>query len=148
MKKLIYFLFLPLILGCSTKKKLPERDYSKAIIYVLPASVQNIFVEGEKNENTYFVLEKINDLKFRIYREKFEVKNNWIKSTNRYIFLEGKLYPLLFEYDNYFAITQNAQKYLEDYKNGIFEYTKKTTVRDHVYHVDFNIKGEVFYTGY
>lgn len=147
MKK-VGFLLLIFVAGCAAPKKITDKDYSNGIVYVLPGNVQKLLAQKNISDNTYYVLKKTNDLQFRIYQEEYNVLTNWIKNTNRYVSISGKLSPLLVEFDDYFANTETAKEFLEDYKKGIFKRTQVTTTRDYTYHIDFTIKGEILYEGH
>ena len=148
MRKTIFLLATIFISSCGgTRINMKERDYSEGIVYVLPGTVQKLLVKKQQLENTYYVIEKINGLQFRIFQDTYETETNWLKNTNRYISVSGKLYPLLIGYDSYFANTETAKTFLEDYKQGIYRRTRATIIRDHVYHVDFNINGKIIYEG-
>ena len=113
----------------------------------MPGKVQELLLKQDINENSYFVLSKIDELSFRIYLDKYEKPSNWVKNTNRYISASGKLYPLLFDFDNFFANSETAKEFLENYEKGIYQRTKVTVSRDYIYHIDFNIQGDILYEG-
>lgn len=148
MRKIGFFLLIIFVAGCTAQKTMTDKDYSNGIVYVLPGNVQKLLTQNSTSGNTYYVLKKTNDLQFRIYQEEYDVLTNWIKNTNRYLSLSGKLYPILVEFDSYFANTETAKEFLENYKKGIFKRTQVTTTRDHVYHIDFTIKGDILYEGF
>lgn len=148
MKKIILIFTIIFVAGCAAPKKTTDKDYSNGIVYVLPGNVQKLLAQKSISDNTYYVLKKTNDLQFRIYQEEYNVLTNWIKNTNRYVSISGKLSPLLVEFDSYFANTETAKEFLEDYKKGIFKRTQVTTTRDYAYHIDFTIKGEILYEGH
>ena len=136
------------VVSCSTTKKIANRDYSKGIVYVLPGNVQKLLVQKHQSPNTYYVIEKIDDYKFRLYQQEYIKKNNWIENTNRYISIAEDLYPVLVEFDECFANTETAKEFLNDTKNGLYLRTRVTTTRDYVYHIDFTIRGDVLYEGF
>lgn len=150
MKKIVFTIILAsLFLCCSTQRILKGKDYSTGIVYVLPGEVQMLIKKQDINKpNVYFCLEKIEEFKFRIYLDNYEISDNWVDSSNRYVSLSGKLYPLTFDFDEYFANQENVAEFLKNYKSGIYQRTQRSIVRDRVYHIDFTLKGEVLYEGY
>jgi hypothetical protein len=136
-------------LDCSSKTKVVQRDYSKGIVYVLPGTVQKLLVDRIIEDNKiYFILKKTNEMEFRIYQATYVIPNNWIKNTSRYISVGGKLYPLLFDFDDSFANTETAEEFLNDYKQGIYKRTQAGIVREHLYQIDFTFYGEILYEGF
>lgn len=151
MKEIIFTLiFVSLFFSCSTQSKaLNNKEYSKGIVYVLPGKVQKLLLEKSiKEQNVYFSLEKIEDFKFRIFLGKYEFADNWVANTNRYVSIGGKLYTLTFDLDEYFANTETAAEFLKDQDAGIYKRTQKSIVRENVYHIDFDLKGEILYEGF
>lgn len=149
MKTILSTLLALLLVGCSSQKIIVKNDdLSKGIVYVLPGKVQKLLSERQNNDKkVYYVLLKITDMQFRVYQDDYELADKWIENTNRYISISGKLYPLLFDFDEYFANTETASEFLSDYKAGIYKRTQKSIVRDYVYHVDFDLKGKIIYEG-
>lgn len=152
MKYSIYLLLI-FIVGCSVSKdNLNTRDYSKGIVYVLPGKVE-FFLKSkllDEEANIYFVLERLNTSDFRIYLGKISSESSlktWIDHTNRYISVDGKLYPLIFDFDTCFANTETAEEFLLDQKAGIYKRTSIYVIREFVYHIDFTEKGDVLYEG-
>ena len=148
MKQLISIILIIIATGCSTTRKIVKRDYSKGIVYDLPGNVQMLLSKKGQSKNTYFVIEKIDKLQFRLYQQEFTKRNNWIENTNRYISVAGDLYPALIQFDYYFANTETAEEFLNDNKNGIYKRTRVNITRHYVYHIDFTIHGEILYEGF
>ena len=141
---LIFILF-----GCSGLKTESKRNYQNGIVYVLPDTVLSLlgnqFTDDE--QNVHFVLYAAKD-EFTIYKTSHKEEDEWIKNTNRYIPIQGKLYPLLFSTDFDFANTENAAQFLKNEKAGIYLRTQTASIFDSVYHVTFTKKGEILYEGY
>lgn len=151
MKKIGYIFLFFLFVSCSTQKQIFNgRDYSKGIVYVLPGNVQKLLSNKKVKDvkNIYFVLQKTEDMKFRIYQVDYNIPDKWIQNSNRYVAIVGELYPLLFDFDEYFANTETAEEFLADYKAGIYQRTQKSKSLHNLYHIDFTIKGDVLYEGY
>ena len=148
MRILVCFILFSIV-GCSStqRNKTIHKNNLEGIVYVLPGNVQELLLKQSLNEKSYFILSKIDELSFRIYVEKFDEKSNWIRNTNRYAAISGNLYPLLFDFDNFFANRETSKEFLENYEKGIYERTKVTVTRDFVYHIDFNIQGDILYEG-
>lgn len=146
--RIVILIFSILFFSCSsTNTRSVNKIDPNGIVYILPGNVQEILLKKNLN-NSYFVLTKIEDLNFRIYVESYDKKSNWIKNTNRYIVLSDNFFPLLFEFDNYFANAETAKEYIENYNNGIYQRTIITNSRENVYHIDFNIRGDILYQGF
>lgn len=149
MKKIIIASVLVfLFLSCSTQRISKSRNYSNGIVYVLPAKVQELMEKQDINKpNIYFCLEKIEGSKFRIFLGLYKSTDKWIGNTSRYVSVSDKLYPLTFDLDEYFANTETAEEYLRDQKAGIYKRTQRSIVRENVYHIDFDLKGNIIYEG-
>jgi len=138
-----------ILLGCSGLKTGDERNYQKGIVYVLPHTVLSLLGNqfSDDEQNVHFVLYAAKD-EFTIYKTNHNEEDEWIKNTNRYISVRGKLYPLLFGTDYDFANTENAAQFLVDQEAGIYLRTQTAAIFDSVYHVTFTKKGEILYEGY
>ncbi|WP_417351201.1 hypothetical protein [Flavobacterium alkalisoli] len=155
MKKSIYLLFILSLFGCSSYKQVSdERDYSKGIVYVLPGKVQKALKPQmqptDKRNGIYFTLKELDGDKYRIYIQEYSVgsvMSRWVNSTNRYILVDAKLYPLLFELDDKFGVTETVEELLTNEKAGIYEYTRRYVNREYVHHVEFTRDGTILYEG-
>ncbi|SHL76864.1 hypothetical protein SAMN05443634_1244, partial [Chishuiella changwenlii] len=112
------------------------------IIYFLPSNVSNIFIKEIKdNDNNYFILDKEDSDTYIIYLDN-SIENFWVKHTNRAVFLNGKLIPLYFVYDEYFSFAEEGKDVLK--KLGTEDSIHKVSyIRDNVFNVKFNLNGEI-----
>lgn len=151
----LIFIFL-LVISCGTQKlQNTSVDYSKGIPYILPGKVQNLLDEKVKNmeEPLYFLFDKKDINTFFISINKYDLKTfkgaNWIKNTNRYVYLKGKYYPLIFEYDQLFSTPKTAEEFLKDVDpDGSYTHSTIYILNEYSYRVEFNIRGEILYEGY
>lgn len=88
---------------------------SNQIRYILPDNVE-VFLDSciKKSESNgtqfYFLLKKDTTYNITIGRYSKKEKKNilkWIKQSNRYIVVNEKIYPLIFDYDLKFAAVDN-----------------------------------------
>jgi len=89
------------LIGCTTQKTISE------IIYFLPSSVNEKLSEEIKRreKEVYLVLDKGNEGTYVIYMNNKDVlaEKFWVENSNRKVYLEGKLIPLYFYFDEYFS---------------------------------------------
>lgn len=135
-----------LFFSCSSLKKNEE----KTIPYVLPPEVVNIMSKQilETGELSFFYLSKI-DSKWNLYIVKSnneELKNNILKNTNRKVYVNRKFYPLIFESDQLFSITQNGEYLLES--DGFQPLGRVNYIFDQTFRIVFLTNGKVEYSGY
>lgn len=137
MKKILIIIFINCFLyNCYSQKK------NSDIIYFLPPKVSNILIEEIKdNNNNYLVLDKEDSNTYIIYLSN-SMDNFWVKYTNRSVFLKGKLIPLYFISDEYFSFAEEGEVVLKKIEEES-EIKKKISIRDNVFHLKFNIKGEI-----
>jgi len=142
------FLFFLVYVGCASTYTKQTNIHSNGIVYLLPSKVLLNLKKQNLECDSFFTLTSIDETSFRIYLQKFNKKNNWLKNTNRFIAIDGVLYPLLFEFDNYFANIETAGEFLDNYKKEIYQKTSVSYLREDAYHVDFNLSGEILYEGW
>ncbi|QYJ68240.1 hypothetical protein [Flavobacterium litorale] len=156
-KVLKLMLLLLLLFGCSSiKRNSSDRNYSNGIVYIIPNPVVKLAsthlneISTEKEYMPYFVLYSdsgSNEYILYIINYYYQ-KDKWVQNTNRYVSINGTLYPLIFYTDYTFANTENAQEYLDNYKNNIYLRSMKRAIFDRVYHIAFKENGEVLSKGY
>lgn len=156
-KHIIFILLFSLIHSCNIQKVNTNKnlDYSEAIPYILPGEVQKLLYEKVKEIKypIYFLFDKIDSYKYKIsinqYDQTFKgIK--WIENSNRYVYLKGKFYPLIFEYDQLFSTPKTAKEFLDsvDPDDGSYTYSSIYSINEYNYYVEFNSKGEILYEGY
>ena len=75
-------------------------------------------------------------------------KNQYVSKTNRRLFIKGTFYPLIFDLDMIFGITNEPGEILRQYSSGQY---LKTTVRYSIHEgffVKFKQDGEIIKSGY
>jgi len=84
-----------------------------SIIYILPDRVEQKLYEQVKNIdpdgnfNFEFYLESKDKGKFRItFTYKDQLNNYWTNNTNRFVLINKKKYPLIFDYDSLFSTSK------------------------------------------
>lgn len=109
-KLFVFCLFLFTI----TLIKAQEKD---SILYIIPDSVEvRIYEETKKIDlskfNLYFFLSKIDKNIYRINYSSFpndsKSKNPWIDNTNRFLIVNNRKFPLIFDYDSSFSTQTNT----------------------------------------
>ena len=145
MKSIIIFLSL-WFFSCSSLRN----KESEIIPYVFPFEVTNIISKQiiETGELNFFYLSKI-DNKWQLFIVKSnneELKKNIFKNTKRKVYINRKFYPLIFESDELFSITQNGEYLMSSdgfQPLGRHYYTFHQTFR-----IVFQNNGKVDYSGY
>lgn len=105
------FLFFVLLLGMTSNAR---SQNSEKILYMLPDDVEiqvNDYVTRMNNQKKYlfyFVLNKKPDATYRLNSVHYVNKRKkdiiyWVKSTNRYLVVNKKIFPLLLDYDYVFS---------------------------------------------
>lgn len=144
--KVILGIICTLIIGCTSQHISEDaRDFKKGMVYILPSNIVELLSEKiELEKKIYFVLDAnpVED-EYTIYLINYTTSNNWIKNTNRYIDINGKLYPLIFGSDYTFTNNENAEEYLKNYNAGVFVRSKITPIFDNVYYVKFKSKRKI-----
>jgi hypothetical protein len=137
MKKILVIIFINCFLyNCYFQEKVND------IIYFLPSNVSNILIkEIKNNDNNYLILDKESSNTYIIYLDN-SIENFWVKHTNRAVFLNGKLIPLYFVYDEYFSFAEEEKDVFK--KLGTEDGIRKVSyTRDNVFNVKFKLNGEI-----
>lgn len=145
-----------LILSCASQRELnTESDYSLGLPYIFPGEVQKLLYEKIKDieEPVYLLLDKTDSKKYVVSLNKYNPKTfkgiNWIKNTNRYAYLQGKYYPLIFEFDQLFSTTKTAKEFLDSVDtDGSYTHSTIYVMNEYAYSIEFTIRGEVLHEGY
>lgn len=131
--------------SCSSLYKTERQRLERTIPYILPDTVANLLEKEvhRRKGNVYFFLRKRNDGTFSIYPSDPKQVEFWISRTNRKVFVKGKYYPLLFDYDMEWATTSTASELLGQYQAGEYlTYKIKYVIYEGV-HIDFKRDGEI-----
>ncbi len=151
---IVLVVFFILIQSCTVSKKGSNSIHeSNPIIYLMPykveeliktelsKSIEDVYFELWSEDSTYSIL--------AIHIDK-RVYNPWIQQTNRKLYINGKFYPLLFDFDRVFAITENSADFLK--KLSTEEYpmlSHKLSVNEASFYVKFKKKSnEIIESGY
>lgn len=154
MKKIL-ILATFIVLSCSNQKTLVHKDnYAKGIPYILNGNVQKLLVERIKKtkDSIYFLLDEVDsdiyEISLREYKKPFSAIK-WIEYTNRFVYLNGKYYPLIFEYDQLFSVQMTAKEFKDNVSSdGSYTLKKIRIIDEQPYRVKFNSKGEILHEGY
>lgn len=116
---LIYFMLIAWLTSCST---IQQHNKSSVIIpYILPIDITQTLSEAIKDKNEpdlFFTLDENRSGNFSICllnKEGFS-NSNWVKNSNRQLLLNGKFFPLVLKYDDYFAVFMNGKELLIEMK--------------------------------
>ena len=145
MKSNIVFLSLWFFSCTSLKNK-----ESKTIPYIFPAEVTNITSKQilETGELSFFYLSKIEN-KWNLYiieSNNEELKKNIFKNTNRKVYINRKFYPLIFESDELFSITQHGEYLMSS--DGFQPLDWDYYTFHQTFRIVFLNNGKVEYSGY
>ncbi len=131
-----------------------KNNYDKGIPYILNGNVQKLLVEkiNKVKDSAYFLLDKLDsnnyEISLREYREPVSAIK-WIENTNRFVFLNGRFYPLIFESDQVFSVQMTTKEFKNSVSSdGSYTLNKIRIIDEHPYRVKFNVKGEILYEGY
>ena len=155
MKKILIILTAFILLSCSSQRMVVyKNNYDKGVPYILNANVQKLLVEKMKKvkDSAYFLLNKLDsdnyEISLREYKEPISVIK-WIENTNRFVYLNGRFYPLIFESDQVFSVQMTTKEFKDSISpDGSYTLNKIRILDEHPYRVKFNVKGEILYEGY
>lgn len=142
MRNIIFLILAISLISCGSQQKKSE------IIYFLPFNVKEKISEKLKTINNLdevsFTLGNDNAGNYIIYlnQPKEDEYKFWINNTNRTVFIDGKLYPIVFETDEYFSYPENKEIVL-DKMNKEETLRKIIVIRDNVFNVKFKLGGEI-----
>lgn len=144
-------LILMVICSCSLQRVSSDSNLKRVIPYILPDSVGKLLI-GEvlnKEGNVYFFLSKLNNDIYSIYAS--TIRNGksdiWVENTTRRLFLDGKFYPILFDYDSELGTRDTAEDIVKQYKSGEHLVTTHRFTLYHGVHIDFKRDGTIVYVG-
>ncbi|UUV22661.1 hypothetical protein [Paenimyroides aestuarii] len=139
MKNIVYLIFIAIIVnGCvSLKKEINEEK----IIYVVPDTVQLWFRNVIKSPNllnkddVYFIISSMETDNSKAYKlmlcdlDNYIFNDNYfVKNTNRYLYIDEKLYPLLSDLDQVFSVRECCNEDLLEKLNSKRKVTLSNTV--------------------
>lgn len=155
MKKLIIVLIILTLQSCTSQKSHVNKNSNDlGIPYILPGAVQKLLVENiaNKKDSVYFLIGKVDSESYEI--SVLEYINStpyikWINNTNRFIYLKGEFYPVIFDFDALFSTQMTVKEFKERVlPDGSFKIDKINGFDEHPYRIRFNIRGKIFYHGY
>lgn len=142
MRNIIFLILAISLISCGSQQKKSE------IIYFLPFNVK------EKISEKLKTIDDVNKISFTLGNDtagnyiiylnqpREDEYKFWINNTNRAVFIDGKLYPIVFESDEYFSYPENKEIVLD--KMSKEETLRKIIViRDNVFNVKFKLGGEI-----
>jgi hypothetical protein len=154
MKKILILITF-VLLSCSNQRTIVyKNNYDKGIPYILNANIQKLLVEkiSKVKDSAYFLLDKLDSNNYEISLREYKGPVSaikWIKNTNRFVYLNGRFYPLIFESDQVFSVQMTAKEFNDSISpDGSYTLNKIRILDEHPYRVKFNIKGEVLNEGY
>jgi hypothetical protein len=153
MKKIL-ILATFILLSCSNQKKIAHRNYNNGIPYILNVNIQKLLVEKLKSiqNSAYFLLDKLDsdnyEISLRVYKEPVSTIK-WIENTNRFVYLNGRFYPLIFESDQIFSVQMTTKEFINNIStDGSYTLNKIRIIDEQPYRIKFNVKGEILFEGY
>lgn len=127
-----------LLISCSSIKNTASQE---KIIYVVPDSVQNWFSNVIKSPNllnkddVYFIISSMEIENSKAYKlvlcdlDNYIFKDSYfVKNTNRYLYIDKKLYPLLSDLDQIFSVRECCNEDLLETLNSKKIVTLSNTV--------------------
>lgn len=155
MKNAVFVLILfSVFQSCvSVRKKDSYVNVSKTIAYILPDTVEELINTEivKTNQKVYFELWN-EDSCYRIYLNHIDEKlnNTWVIKSSRKVFVKGNLFPIVFDYDRAFAITEDVKSFLKKYsKEKNFLVKRQLLIRESAYFIRFNkITHKIIEQGY
>jgi len=144
MKKYLIILIL-IFYSCSSYKF----DNSKTIPYVFPNKVTLLISSYliENKDIAFLYLSKIdNDWVLTFVKcNGCENDINWVKNTNRKVYVNRKFYPLVFDSDFKFSVKENGNYLISTDMESI---NRQTFLIHNAYHIIFNQGDTVKYFGF
>jgi hypothetical protein len=101
----------------------------------------------ENGDVSYFYLYRLNNdwvLNF-IKCDQCENDNNWVKNTNRKVYVNRKFYPLVFDSDQIFSIVENGNYLISSDWDS---FHRAITTFHNKYTIIFNQNDTIKYSGY
>jgi hypothetical protein len=131
--------------SCYSQSRADKKD----IVYIFPKSVDSILINLVKknDKGVYFYLSKESD-GYIVYLSHNAQRGNILAGkSNRKLFLEGNLYPLIFDYDETFGTSESVDQIKKKHViDKYFSYSKTLTLY-HGYFIRFRQNGEIIDTG-
>ncbi len=143
MKKYIAIMTL-IFCACSSNKS----NNSTTIPYIFPNKVTSLISDYLiKNEDINFLrLSKSNnDWVLTFVKCDGCDNNNFVKNTNRKVYVNRKFYPLLFESDEKFSIKENGDYLIS---TDMESFNRQTFLLHNKYHIIFDSNDSVKYHGF
>src|SRR6478672_6128340 len=154
MKKIIYII-LTLIpfLSCKTPTATSSLHNEDAtIVYLFPETVSKL-LSGEiirRNTNFYLDLQvEADTFRLMLMQIPNESKNLWIIKSQRKAYVDGKLYPIRFDYDRIFAIEESFDELKLKFKQDQYPLITRTySFENGAFYIMFLKGGKIIETGY
>ncbi|GGF11383.1 hypothetical protein GCM10010984_30530 [Chishuiella changwenlii] len=152
MKNIFFYIILLSLTSCSVKHiDSYQSNVDSKIVYILPESVQNLIIQKTDSINKpfYLLLDTQNN-NFRIYIDftKDNGVTKWINKTNRYTYINTECFPIIFKSDEIFSTPDETNEVIKKLDNKNYDINSVYIRRYDVFHIDFNKKGVIFYSGY
>ena len=144
MKKYIPILII-LFYSCNSSKL----SNSRTIPYIFPNKV-TLLISNYLNENgdvSFLHLSRSNNNWILTFIKCDECENNinWIKNTNRKVYVNSKFYPLLFDSDEIFSIKETGDYLIS---SNVEQFNRHTFLFHNKYHIIFNQSDIIQYHGF
>lgn len=129
-----------------------HHDESSTIMYILPARVTELLkAEIGKTPGKVFLLfeHRSADCTIRLVRDYESMPSPWVSKTNRKAYINGKLYPVIFRLDQWFATPDDATEIMKRFQGGANPpHQIVGDLARGAYYVRFRLKGEILEAGY
>lgn len=137
-------------LACGSTNEIAKE--SKTIPYILQDNVSGLLEKEMVKYNTkfFFILNHMSGDTFRIELIKNASNRNFFASlTNRKILLGKKMYPVVLDFDDYFAAAETGDTILKRArKDKYLEYSIRFSLYHNYYFVTFVRRGDIIKEGY
>lgn len=148
MKKIVCLFILVIMASCGSKKKTTETVVDDSIVYVLPNTVTIALKDKIKNNynNIYFQLKKGDNYSYILYYDYTSPNNKvdiWVKETKRKLLIDDKIYPLIFDTDETFGVTNSYSNILKSRRNKENIFFDRLSIANNRNSIRFTAKGDI-----
>lgn len=156
MKKITILFLIIFVLGCSTSKSLTKNnEFENSHPYLLHGNIQLVLVEKLKSikDSVFFLLDKNDEGHYEISIRKYNPDDvtisQWIKASNRYVYLNHTFYPLFFQFDYIFSTPMTIKVFKKNIQHdGTYIVEKYLVIDEYAYTIVFTKNGEIIKQGY
>jgi hypothetical protein len=134
MKRILYLMIL---LAVSCKISRISAYNEDTIVHLMQSNVETLLRKELKSvKNDVFFELTQNDSLYKITMITIKQSDVFANRSNRKLFIDGKFYPLIFDFDVDFGITDSSKDVAKKFKeNTNFNFTRRLTLNHHNFYI-------------